>query len=100
MNLREPAFPAHINSLILFSQTSKAQRKHVRTPCFLEITLYLLHSSGAEGDVVANLDCPADGTCGILFENFDVNPPSGSTQVLCSSVPSSADITCDGAASG
>ncbi|KAJ3971656.1 glycoside hydrolase family 28 protein [Lentinula raphanica] len=57
-------------------------------------------TSGAEGSVVANLDCPADGTCGIVFESFSVNPPSGSAEVLCSNVPSSADITCAGAASG
>ncbi|KAJ4475786.1 glycoside hydrolase family 28 protein [Lentinula aciculospora] len=57
-------------------------------------------TSGAEGSVVANLDCPADGTCGIVFENFAVNPPSGSAEVLCSNVPSSADISCNGAASG
>lgn len=60
----------------------------------------ILNSSGAEGSVVANLDCPADGTCGIVFESFNVSPPSGSAEVLCSNVPSSADIVCNGAASG
>ncbi|KAF5379882.1 hypothetical protein D9757_007172 [Collybiopsis confluens] len=57
-------------------------------------------TSGNEGSVIANMDCPADGTCGIKFESFNVKPPSGTAQILCSNVPSSSGITCNGVASG
>ncbi|KAF5379883.1 hypothetical protein D9757_007173 [Collybiopsis confluens] len=57
-------------------------------------------TSGKEGSVIANMNCPAAGTCGIVFENFNVKPPSGTAQILCSNVPSSSGIKCNGAASG
>jgi len=58
-------------------------------------------TSTREDPVIANLDCPAAGTCDIFFENFDVKAPSGSADMLCSNVDNSdSGLSCNGAASG
>jgi len=49
---------------------------------------------------VANIDCPADGTCDISFSGWDVVPPSGSAVNLCANTPSSIGLTCTSGASG
>ena len=49
---------------------------------------------------VANIDCPADGTCGVTFVNWDVNPPSGTAVNLCANTGSGIGITCTSGASG
>ncbi|PWY70749.1 endo-xylogalacturonan hydrolase A [Aspergillus eucalypticola CBS 122712] len=50
--------------------------------------------------VVANLDCGADGTCGISISGFDVKAPSGKSEVLCANTPSDLGVTCTSGASG
>lgn len=50
--------------------------------------------------VVANLDCPADGTCGVTLSDMTVEPPSGSAEYLCANTPSDIGITCTSGASG
>ncbi|KAF5366849.1 hypothetical protein D9758_006488 [Tetrapyrgos nigripes] len=50
--------------------------------------------------VVANMNCPADGTCNISFSGFTVKAPSGKVEVLCSAVDSNLGVTCGDAASG
>lgn len=50
--------------------------------------------------VVANLDCPPDGTCDVYVEDFDVTPPSGTAEVLCANFDVSPGVTCTSGASG
>lgn len=58
-------------------------------------------SSGKYGRVVANLNCPANGTCGVYFEEFTVRPKAGEAQILCSGIDApEAGVTCSGTASG
>ncbi|THU81731.1 glycoside hydrolase family 28 protein [Dendrothele bispora CBS 962.96] len=57
-------------------------------------------TSSSFDPVVANMDCPADGTCNISFSEFTVTSPSGGASVLCSGVDSNLGVSCSGAASG
>lgn len=50
--------------------------------------------------VVANIDCPADGTCGITMSDMTVEAPSGSSEYLCANTPSDLGVTCTSGASG
>jgi galacturan 1,4-alpha-galacturonidase len=50
--------------------------------------------------VIANLDCPASGTCDVYFSGWSVNPPSGTAEYLCANIDSSPGITCTSGASG
>ncbi|PYI02024.1 endo-xylogalacturonan hydrolase A [Aspergillus sclerotiicarbonarius CBS 121057] len=50
--------------------------------------------------VVANIDCGADGTCGITISDFKVKAPSGDAEVLCANTPSDLGVTCTSGASG
>ncbi|KAK0225623.1 extracellular exo-polygalacturonase [Armillaria fumosa] len=51
--------------------------------------------------VVANLNCPAAGTCDIYFSSFSVLSPSGKAGILCSNVDNSdSGLSCSGSASG
>ncbi|KAK7732519.1 hypothetical protein SLS53_008404 [Cytospora paraplurivora] len=50
--------------------------------------------------VVANIDCPEDGTCGLKISSWTVKAPSGSAENLCANTPSSLGITCTDGASG
>ena len=50
--------------------------------------------------VIANLDCPADGTCDVYFSSWSVAPPSGAAKYLCANIDSSPGITCTSGASG
>ena len=50
--------------------------------------------------VVANLNCPPKGSCGIKFTGFTVKAPSGKATVLCDSKVSNAGVTCTSGATG
>jgi galacturan 1,4-alpha-galacturonidase len=50
--------------------------------------------------VVANLDCPAAGTCDVYLEDFDVSPPSGTAEILCANFDVDPGVTCTSGASG
>ncbi|KAH8204168.1 hypothetical protein TruAng_001720 [Truncatella angustata] len=49
---------------------------------------------------VANINCPAGGTCDVALSGMTVKPPSGSAEYLCANTPSSLGITCTSGASG
>ena len=50
---------------------------------------------------VANLDCPAAGTCDVYFSGWNVKPTSGSAEYLCANIDnSSLGITCTSGATG
>ncbi|KAF7318960.1 Extracellular exo-polygalacturonase [Mycena chlorophos] len=50
--------------------------------------------------VVANINCSPDAVCDVTLPGFNVKPPSGSAEVLCSNIDDSLGVTCSGAASG
>ncbi|KIJ40021.1 glycoside hydrolase family 28 protein [Sphaerobolus stellatus SS14] len=66
--------------------------------------VYFKNFSGATSTeydpVIADLDCPAAGTCNIYFSNFNIKSPSGKANVLCSNVDSNMGLPCSGSASG
>ncbi|KAK1238532.1 hypothetical protein MKX07_006678 [Trichoderma sp. CBMAI-0711] len=49
---------------------------------------------------VANLNCPAAGSCGLTLSNITVKPPSGSAVFQCANTPSSIGVPCSAGASG
>ncbi|GFP60336.1 endo-xylogalacturonan hydrolase A [Trichoderma asperellum] len=49
---------------------------------------------------VANLDCPAAGTCGLSLSNITVTSPKGSAVFQCANTPSNLGVTCTDGASG
>lgn len=57
-------------------------------------------TSTAYSPVVANIDCPADGSCGITISDFSVKAPSGTAETLCANTPSDLGVTCTSGASG
>lgn len=57
-------------------------------------------TSDSYAPVVANIDCPADGSCGITMSDMTVEAPSGSTEYLCANTPSDLGVTCTSGASG
>lgn len=62
---------------------------------------WINHSGTTTGNPVANLDCPAAGTCGIKLENWTVKPASGATaEFLCANTKASPGITCTSGATG
>ncbi|KAJ7191918.1 extracellular exo-polygalacturonase [Mycena pura] len=50
--------------------------------------------------VVANINCSPSATCDVTLPGFNVKPPSGTAQVLCSNIDDALGATCAGAASG
>ncbi|GME38503.1 Endo-xylogalacturonan hydrolase [Neofusicoccum parvum] len=48
----------------------------------------------------ANINCGADGDCGITISGWTVKAPSGKNQILCSNTPSNLGVTCTSGASG
>jgi galacturan 1,4-alpha-galacturonidase len=50
--------------------------------------------------VIANLDCPEDGTCDIYFSEWAVEPPTGTAEYLCANIDSTPGIMCTSGASG
>ncbi|GLB41868.1 putative glycoside hydrolase family 28 protein [Lyophyllum shimeji] len=57
-------------------------------------------TSTKEDPVVANLNCPSQGTCNLHFSGFTVKAPSGKANLLCTAVNSNSGVSCSGAASG
>ncbi|KAI0815460.1 glycoside hydrolase family 28 protein [Xylaria sp. FL0064] len=57
-------------------------------------------TSSKYSPTIMNLNCPADGTCGVTMSSITVTPPSGSARVLCANTPSSLGVTCSSGASG
>jgi galacturan 1,4-alpha-galacturonidase len=57
-------------------------------------------TSGDYDDVTSNLDCGADGTCGITITDYTVVAPDGNDEVLCANTPSDLGVTCTSGASG
>ncbi|KAI1272724.1 glycoside hydrolase family 28 protein [Xylaria sp. FL0933] len=57
-------------------------------------------TSSKYSPTIMNLNCPADGTCGVTMSSITVTPPSGSAKVLCANTPSSLGVTCSSGASG
>ncbi|PTB36225.1 uncharacterized protein TrAFT101_000190 [Trichoderma asperellum] len=49
---------------------------------------------------VANLDCPAAGTCGLTLSDITVTPPKGSAVFQCANTPSNLGVPCTDGASG
>ncbi|KAI0153386.1 putative extracellular exo-polygalacturonase [Pestalotiopsis sp. NC0098] len=49
---------------------------------------------------VANIDCPAAGSCGIVMSDMTVKAPSGKATYLCANTPSNLGVTCTSGASG
>ncbi|KAL7815112.1 glycoside hydrolase family 28 protein [Trichoderma gracile] len=50
--------------------------------------------------IVANLNCPAAGSCGLTLSNITIQPPSGSAVFQCANTPSSIGVPCSAGASG
>jgi galacturan 1,4-alpha-galacturonidase len=57
-------------------------------------------TSSSYAPVTANLDCGADGTCGITVTDYTVESSSGTGEVLCANTPSNLGVTCTSGASG
>lgn len=57
-------------------------------------------TSGKYDDVTGNLDCGADGTCGVEVTSYTVKAPSGDSEVLCANTPSDLGVACTSGASG
>ncbi|KAI1843620.1 hypothetical protein JX266_010253 [Neoarthrinium moseri] len=49
---------------------------------------------------VANINCPAGGSCGVAMSGMTVKPPSGTAKYLCANTPSGLGVTCSSGASG
>ncbi|KAH6995546.1 family 28 glycoside hydrolase [Ilyonectria sp. MPI-CAGE-AT-0026] len=49
---------------------------------------------------VANVNCPAAGSCDLTMSSMTVKPPSGSASYLCANTPSTLGVTCKSGASG
>lgn len=49
---------------------------------------------------VMNVNCPADGTCGVTMSGITVKAPSGKAEYLCANTPSTLGVTCTSGASG
>ncbi|TGJ83195.1 hypothetical protein E0Z10_g5559 [Xylaria hypoxylon] len=57
-------------------------------------------TSSKYSPTIMNLNCPAEGTCGVTMSSITAEPPSGSAKVLCANTPSSLGVTCSSGASG
>ncbi|KAI1352278.1 glycoside hydrolase family 28 protein [Xylaria sp. FL0043] len=57
-------------------------------------------TSSKYSPTIMNLNCPADGTCGVTMSSITVTPPSGSAKVLCANTPGSLGVACSSGASG
>ncbi|KAI0429400.1 glycoside hydrolase family 28 protein [Xylaria sp. FL1042] len=57
-------------------------------------------TSSKYSPTIMNLNCPADGTCGVTMSSITVTPPSGSAKVLCANTPSGLGVSCSSGASG
>ncbi|KAF1999965.1 glycoside hydrolase family 28 protein [Amniculicola lignicola CBS 123094] len=52
------------------------------------------------GTTIANINCPAAGTCNVYFSGWTVVPPSGTAKYLCANIDSTPGVTCSTGASG
>ncbi|KAK6223310.1 hypothetical protein LQW54_000427 [Pestalotiopsis sp. IQ-011] len=57
-------------------------------------------TSGKYDPALANIDCPAAGSCGIAMSGMTVEAPSGKATYLCANTPSNLGVTCTSGASG
>ncbi|KAH7076343.1 glycoside hydrolase family 28 protein [Paraphoma chrysanthemicola] len=57
-------------------------------------------TSSKYSPTTANINCPAKGSCGIHFSDWNIKAPSGTAKVLCANQPSSIGVTCSSGASG
>ncbi|KAJ5166317.1 uncharacterized protein N7482_005098 [Penicillium canariense] len=57
-------------------------------------------TSGEYDAVTGNLDCGADGTCGVKVSSYTVTAPAGDSDVLCANTPSDLGVTCTSGAAG
>ena len=57
-------------------------------------------TSKSYAPATSNLDCGANGECGIKIENYAVTSSSGTSKVLCANTPSDLGVTCSSGASG
>ncbi|KAH8652132.1 pectin lyase fold/virulence factor [Xylariales sp. PMI_506] len=57
-------------------------------------------TSGSYAPAAINIDCPADGTCGITMTDVTVEADGGDTEYLCANTSSDIGITCTDGASG
>ncbi|KAJ4414070.1 hypothetical protein N0V82_008144 [Gnomoniopsis sp. IMI 355080] len=57
-------------------------------------------SGSTSGTDAMNIDCPADGTCGITMSDITVTGSDGSSTYLCANTDADIGITCTDGASG
>lgn len=57
-------------------------------------------SGSTSGTDAMNIDCPADGTCGITMSDITVTGSDGSSTYLCANTDDDIGITCTDGASG
>lgn len=58
-------------------------------------------TSSKYSPVLANINCPAAGTCDVYFSGWTAKPPSGTAKYLCANIDNSnPGITCSSGASG
>ncbi|KAH7137033.1 glycoside hydrolase family 28 protein [Dactylonectria estremocensis] len=57
-------------------------------------------TSSKYAPTVANINCPAAGSCGLTMASMSVKPPSGSATYLCATTPDTLGVTCKSGASG
>lgn len=57
-------------------------------------------TSGKYDDVTGNLNCGADGTCGVTVSHYTVVAPDGESEILCANTPSGLGEECTSGASG
>ena len=57
-------------------------------------------TSGKYSPATSNVDCGANGTCGITIEDYTVTDPDATGEVLCANTPSDLGVTCTTGASG
>ncbi|KAJ5980202.1 hypothetical protein N7481_007500 [Penicillium waksmanii] len=57
-------------------------------------------TSGKYDDVTGNLNCGANGTCGVKVGSYTVTAQDGKSEVLCANTPSGLGVACTSGASG
>lgn len=57
-------------------------------------------TSSVYDPVTANIDCGANGNCGIVISDWTIKTPSGADEVLCSNTLSTLGVSCTSGASG
>jgi galacturan 1,4-alpha-galacturonidase len=57
-------------------------------------------TSSKYAPVVANINCPKGGSCGLKMSAMTVKTTSGTSKYLCANTPSTVGVTCSSGASG